>query len=299
MVAESIPAALAEWCERELGAAPARELFRRRQTGEVTGLRLRDGRRVVVKARHDSLDRVNTCLAVQGALFALRYPCPRPITGATLLGGLTVHAEDFVDGGAPLLGSDVTTAAAFGASYAELVTTVEHHVQVARPDVLNAPPWLDWWRQRPWSDARLPETLVTAAAAVRERLAAVDLANVIGYGDWETQNLRFAGETLRVVFDWDSLVWLPEAVLVGAASGSFPSNLQPTVASIEASHRFVAAYESRRGRSFGADELEVVWAASLLPVLHNARNEVVFGRRPLILDVLGDQVRERLRRAGC
>ena len=42
---------LAAWCRRWLGAEPVAVLFRAGYLSEVTGLRLADGREVVVKAR--------------------------------------------------------------------------------------------------------------------------------------------------------------------------------------------------------------------------------------------------------
>jgi hypothetical protein len=43
--------ALAAWCERWLGAPPAAELFESGFLSTVKGLRLADGREVVVKVR--------------------------------------------------------------------------------------------------------------------------------------------------------------------------------------------------------------------------------------------------------
>ncbi|MDP9207218.1 MAG: hypothetical protein M3O65_01700, partial [Actinomycetota bacterium] len=58
---------LADWCRRWLGAAPVAVLFRAGYLSEVTGLRLADGREVVVKARAPS-PRLRGCLATQAAL---------------------------------------------------------------------------------------------------------------------------------------------------------------------------------------------------------------------------------------
>lgn len=56
-------------------------------------------------------------------------------------------------------------------------------------------------------------------AEVFDRLMAARLPCVLGYADFETQNLRWHGQQVRAVHDWDSLAWQPEAALAGAASG--------------------------------------------------------------------------------
>ena len=86
-------AALAAWCRRLLGAEPEAVLFRAGYLSEVTGLRLADGRGVVVKARAPS-PRLLGCLRVQAALAAAGFPCPRPLAGPAPLGGLAATAEE-------------------------------------------------------------------------------------------------------------------------------------------------------------------------------------------------------------
>ena len=291
---------LRSWLERALSATPVRQLFERRQTAYVVGYRLDDGRQVVVKARHDPVRRVAACLAVQSGLFASNYPCARPLTGAAIVDGLTVHAEEFREPGDRLRGDDLRTARAFAVAFAELRGRLERLAVVADPDVLTAPAWIGWWRQRPWSPTlRVPAVLFEAAERVRARLARYDGRPVIGHTDWESQNLRWTGDRLAIAYDWDSLAWQPEPVLVGAAASSFPSDLQPVVASVAASASFLQEYQEARDREFTADELEVAWAAGLLPALFNARNEALLGLRPLILPELAEQADERLRLAGA
>jgi hypothetical protein len=291
---------LRSWLQQALGAAPVRQLFERRQTAYVVGYRLEDGRQVVVKARHDPVRRVQACLAVQAGLFASNYPCARPLTMAAIVDGLTVHAEELRDPGDRMRGDDLRTARAFAVAFAGLMGRLERMAVVAEPDVLTPPPWVGWWRQRPWSASpRVPAVIYEAADRVRTRLARYDGPCVLGHADWESQNLRWTGDRLAVAYDWDSLAWLPEAVLVGAAASSFPSDLQPVVAATAASASFLQEYQEARRRELSPDELEVAWAAGLLPVLFNARNEALEGRRPLILPEIDDQVAERLRLAGA
>src|SRR3954452_7881795 len=291
---------LRSWLQQALGAAPVRQLFERRQTAYVVGYRLEDGRQVVVKARHDPVRRVQACLAVQAGLFASNYPCARPLTDAAIVDGLTVHAEELRDPGDRMRGDDLRTARAFAVAFAELRSRLDRLAVVTDPGVLTAPPWVGWWRQRPWSpSARVPAVVFEAAERLRARLARYDGPCVVGHTDWESQNLRWTGDRLAVAYDWDSLARLPEAVLVGAAASSFPSDLQPVVASTAATASFLQEYQEARGRELTADEIEVAWAAGLLPVLFNARNEALESRRPVILPELDEHVDERLRLAGA
>jgi hypothetical protein len=68
---------LAEWCDRYLGARPARVLFRAGHLSEVTGAELADGRQVVVKTRPAD-PRIAGCVAVQQHLARAGFPCPAP-----------------------------------------------------------------------------------------------------------------------------------------------------------------------------------------------------------------------------
>src|SRR5262245_52960052 len=58
------PACLTQWCTEHLGSPPAGEIFRSGNLSAVIGLRLADGREVVVKVRPDS-PRIAACTEVQ------------------------------------------------------------------------------------------------------------------------------------------------------------------------------------------------------------------------------------------
>ncbi len=74
------------------------ELFRSGHLSAVIGLRLADGREVVVKVRPDS-PRMAGCVEVQRRLLQAGYPCPRPLTGVTSFDGDIATAETSVPGG--------------------------------------------------------------------------------------------------------------------------------------------------------------------------------------------------------
>jgi Ser/Thr protein kinase RdoA (MazF antagonist) len=78
---------------------PDRLLFTSSQLSVVFGIRLGDGREVVVKARPEPRIRIDSCLQAQGHLAAAGFPCPRPVTPPSAVGALTVHAETLLAGG--------------------------------------------------------------------------------------------------------------------------------------------------------------------------------------------------------
>jgi hypothetical protein len=104
---------------------------------------------------------------------------------------------------------------------------------------------------------------------------------------------------LWAVHDWDSLAWLPEAALVGAASGVFTSSDAPILAPLESSEAFLSAYQDCRGRRFTREEEEIAWATSLIPAVLDAREEELLQRPPITTLPLSQQAEERLRRADA
>src|SRR6266511_3011331 len=145
----------------------------------------------------------------------------------------------------------------------------------------------------------VPAYVVDTAERARGRILAAGLPCVLGHADFEAQNLRWHGQQVWAVHDWDSLAWQPEAALAGAASGSFASAGPPTLAPIESSEAFLVAYQDVRGRLFTAVEQEIAWAASVWMAAYNAREEALHGHTPVCRDALRAQAAERLRRANA
>ena len=134
------PARLARWCAEYLGSPPAGELFRSGHLSAVIGVRLADGREVVVKVRPRSL-RIAGCVEVQRRLFESGYPCPEPLTGAAPLGDGVATAETYVPGGAMLPGAE-GSARAFADAFARLVMLAPRPAEV--PALDPSPSWAAW-----------------------------------------------------------------------------------------------------------------------------------------------------------
>ncbi len=306
MPLDDLPDWLPAWCLDHLGAEPSDVLFELRQISMVFGLRLAGGTDVVVKARADD-GRAVSCVAAQTRLAERGFPCARPLTPVAGVGQLAVHAEEFRPGGQVLHGDSPDVAACYAGVFARLMAELAD-VAVAPP--LPNPPWVRWdhtdsgvWPAIDCLDNRDQSVVlahvVDTAERARRRILAAGLPCVLGYADFEAQNLRWHGREVWAVHDWDSLAWQPEAALAGAASGFFASAGPPTLAPIESSEAFLVAYQDIRWRMFTAVEQEIAWAASLWTAAYNAREEALHGHTPVCSDALRAQAAGRLRRANA
>src|ERR1700683_1073746 len=270
----------------------------------VFGLRLAGGTDVVVKARADD-GRAASWVAPQARRAERGFPCARPLMPVTGAGSLAVHAEEFRPGGEVLRGDSPEVAVCYAEVFARLMAELAG-VTVAPP--LPNPPWVRWdhtdsgvWPAIGFLDNRdqsvVPAYVVDIAERARRRILAAGLPAVLGYADFEAQNLRWHGQQVWAVHDWDSLAWQPEAALAGAASRFSASAGPPALAPVESSEAFVVAYQDIRGRMFTAVEQEIAWAASLWTAAYNAREQALHGDTPVCGDALQAQAAERLRRA--
>jgi hypothetical protein len=298
---------LDDWCEEYLGSAPRSVLFRIEQVSSVIGLRLRDGREVVVKVRPDA-ERIRACVFVQRYAFDRGFPCAEPVAGPALLGEQIATAETYVPNGETLDVNVDGAPALYAAGLARLVGLVPAE---ALTTTLEPPPyWMNWdhslaatWSPDPNVDLNArsgPEWLERAGRLARERLrGAHALPAAIGHGDWESQNLRWRGRELYVAHDWDSAVRRPEALIAGMTSLIFPSTgTRNEAASIAQSEAFLDAYQGERQRRFSRDELELAWAAGLWLGAWKAKKALLFGDRD-VMTRLESEAAERLRRMGA
>jgi hypothetical protein len=298
---------LAGWCRRWLRAEPVERLFQAGYLSAVTGLRLADGREVVVKVRPGAA-RLAGCVAVQAALARAGFCCPRPLAGPAPLGGLAATAEELIGGG-ELLAPGPDAARRFAALLAELVRLAPD--PAALPTLDPPPPWAAWDHPGPglWpppddrdgdlDDHPGPAWLDRLAAGARERrLGGLRAAPVTGHADWESQNLRWAGGRPLAVHDWDSAVAQPEVVVAGLAAAVWPAAGGPgEAASVEQTGQFLDAYAQARGRPWTAAEGRACWAAGLWVRAFNAKKELLDGGGPQ-LDRLAGEAAERAAMAG-
>src|SRR5690242_15189795 len=87
---------LAQWCVRWLGSAVSDTVFEAGSLSAVVGVRLTDGREVVVKARR-SVPRLQAAYAVHRHVWQSGYPAPEPLVPPTPFGAAeSVSAEHLV-----------------------------------------------------------------------------------------------------------------------------------------------------------------------------------------------------------
>jgi hypothetical protein len=298
---------LEAWCERWLGAKPISVLFEVAHLSSVTGLRLADGREVVVKVRPPA-DRIQACVEVQHQLWAAGFPCPAPLAGPHPLGTMAATAEAFVPGGTQLEpGTD--SPRLFAEALAELVRLAP---SVAAIPTLTPPPaWVFWDHDQPgtWPipddrDDDLnhhpePAWLDEVGRRVRRRLAQCRQSPVVGHADWEEPNLRWIDRRLHVVHDWDSVVSRSEAAIAGVAAAVCPAFGGPGTATLDESEAFLMAYEQALGHPWSVDERQVCWAAGLWIRAYNAKKATLDGDGGVMLERLAGEAAARLRLAGA
>lgn len=291
------------WCHRELGSPARVRLFAGGHIAKVVGVMLGDGRQVVVKLRPPDA-RAPAVLAVQRRLFDRGFPCPEPLSGATVLGDMMASAEANLPA-EELVGPPPPRECA--EKLAMLVTLAGDPGEF--PALASPLPWVAWDHPGPgrWPvpddlDVDLdhppgPPWLEDAAEGVRTRLAADRSPMVIGHCDWEAHNLGWRGRRIAVVYDWDSLGTRSEPALAGAAAAVFASARGgPVAADLQQSEAFLDAYQEFRG-PFGPDAVEVAYAAGLWVMLYNARKELAGGGHGYLRH-LGVELGHRSRMAG-
>ena len=287
-----------------LGSPPADELFRSGHLSAVVGLRLADDREVVVKVRPYS-PRIAACVEVQRRMFQVGYPCPEPLTSAVPFGGDVATAEAYIPDGA-LLPSVDHAAVAFAEAFARLIRLAPSPAEVSTLD--PAPSWAAWnhagnglWPCPEGSDVNLDqvagaEWIDDAGRRARDRLRAGGSDAVIGHCDWLAGNLRWSGDDLLVVHDWDSMTADSEAVLVGFAAALYSTVSVDERATVEDTERFLVAYCHARGRQFTTDELQRSWAAGVWTRAYDAKYQHTVGQP--ITSLSEHEARERLGRTG-
>jgi hypothetical protein len=287
-----------------LGSPPADEIFRSGYLSTVIGLRLADDREVVVKIRPDS-PRIAACVEVQLRLFQAGYPCPQPLTGAVPFDDDVATAEAYVPGGAMLPSAD-HAALAFAEAFAWLIRLAPRPAAVSTLD--PAPSWAAWnhagvglWPCPEELDVNLNEVagaewIDDAGRRARDRLRDSEAEAVIGHCDWLAGNLRWSGDALLVVHDWDSMTADSEAVLVGFAAALYSTVSADKLATVEDTERFLVAYCHARGQEFSAGELERSWAAGLWTRAYDAKYQHTVGQPNTSLSE--NEALERLRRTG-
>ena len=296
---------LSAWCVKWLAAPAADILFETGALSAVWGLRLDDGRAVVVKVRTPS-PRLAGCFAVHRHLWQAGFPCPEPLVGPQPLGGHVATAEALLTvTGQPGAGAEFVRASAAG--LARLVSQAPRPDSV--PSLAPSPGYAGWDHNQvglwptptdgspDYNTCPEPKWADSVAAAVRERLRICRRAPLIGHGDWWDGNLVWNGSDLLAVHDWDSVICQPEPAIAGNAAAEFLGLGGPQArATVEQSATFLDAYVQARGLEWDTADHEVAWAAGLWVRAFDAKEAAHDGDPDAVLT--RSEARARLELAG-
>jgi hypothetical protein len=286
--AEHIVAMVDRFCTEHLGSGVAGYYFATASVGATHGLRLCDGRDVVLKARQPLLENpslmltdamLDTVSSVMRFLSARGYSCPEPLIEARPLGRGNATLETFIDGPERGDGFEPDCRRAIARALYELLAllrevpfAIEHLRHFARDGALYPPPHSKLF------DFSLPTALGPAIDAVARRARALEAhasQPVLGHADWKVEHLRFDGPRVVAVYDWDSLAYCPETELVGIAAHGFTADWgRPGVRRVPSAddiRAFVQDYEDARGRPFSAEEQRSVIGRAVYTIAYGAR----------------------------
>ncbi len=279
----AIAAALERFIAESLGAPAVECLFYRTSVGSVAGVRLVNGRRVVIKVHqpHVSRTRLVAVHDVMAALAASSFPCPRPLVAPVSLASGLATAEAMVDRGETRDGHDPAVRRELARLLAELVAVV--NVTPAR-EALGASWYGGLPAERLWPRPHSPlfdfERTAAGAEAIDALAAEARRApragvRVVGHFDWRAEHVRFEGNRAVAVYDWDSLHVDREPVVVGAAAHAFCADWErddvPAAPSVDELRAFVSEYEGARGRRFAGDERLTMAGSLVYSLAYTAR----------------------------
>lgn len=282
---EEIASLLSGFCTAHLGAPIVDAMFYRIAAACVAGLRLADGRAVVVKAQRGGRPEryLTACADLRHLLVKEGFPCPRPLTGPVRVGPAWVTAEEQMTAGARGDGHDPAIRKAIARSLARMLAISERFEGAESfgrawfsglPEgrVFPKPhsPRFDF--DATSSGAEWIESL---AAEARERRKFADGPRVIGHFDYRVEHLRFEAGEVVATFDWDSLHFEQLPVLIGSLAPHFTIDWQrndlPRCPTIDEMRAFVADFEAARGQPFSPAERSTLSASLVYSMAYTAR----------------------------
>src|SRR5258708_5711169 len=102
----------------------------------------------------------------------------------------------------------------------------------------------------------------------------------IGHGDRESQNIRWTGDRVLAVHDWDSVIAQREVAIAGLAAAVWPAAGEPgQAATVEQSADFLTCCQAAAGARWTGPQVQHAWAAGLGVRLFNAKKDAAAGGR--------------------
>jgi hypothetical protein len=276
------------FCRTHLGETPQGARFYASSVGCVIGLGLGAGRDVVVKAYQprwrrsflEAVQQAQRCAASGGV------PCPVPLLAPVpIVEGADNFAvvESWVpDPGMRALDSEAAlkVSAAGVARQISCCRALEHPDALLDHPMRKSPaglygephsPVFDF--ERSSAGAEWIDDVARRAVDIRDRIGT---RRVAGHTDWSARNVRYDGERLLAVYDWDSVALVEESTAVGQAAMTWRVTAEPGGTEFPTSDEvfsYIAAYEDAAGRRFSAGELRAAGAAAAYVLAYTSRCE--------------------------
>lgn len=289
---DAIHGLLDEFCRLRVGSAIAAYHFATMSLGAVFGVRLANGRDVVVKAyepwKQDEF--LREVLGLQAFLHDEGFPCARPLAGPHPFAGDTratvtsrVEPTTPADAHQPPIRAAMAGTLARATELARLYDETSRGAAAAAIPMIVLPTEPDW----PYSvdrethgggaDDPLAAQIDAVAGRALAELRAIGGPQVVAHLDWSVKNFAIGGDGSVVsVFDWDSVVRCPLVLAVGYAAALFPAtwalDVPKTPTPVEA-RAFVAEFEAARGTPFDPPDRALVDVATTYLLSTNARME--------------------------
>lgn len=284
--AQEIVDAINTFCKHHLDSIITGYLFYSASVGSTHGVRLEDGREVVIKVRpYTALEslpsRLEIICNVMRWLHGQGYPCPQVIIGPTSLGKGIATVEEFFDRGVRGNAFDPAHRALIARGLAELIRTL-------RAFDGNIDP-LKSYRETsslyPKPHGRLFDFEKTAAGAEWiDDFARRARQNLLHHGkdplflshcDWRSEHLRFQEGKIVATYDWDSLALRTEPEIVGISAHGFTADWSlpdarriPTGDDIRS---YISEYERFRDRAFSSRDRRSVFSHCVYWIAYGAR----------------------------
>jgi hypothetical protein len=276
------------FCRNALGSLLDETFFYEVSQGVVVGLSLADGRRVVIKGLIEErpLAYLRAVVLIQRYLLAQGFPCTRPLYDPLPLGRGLALVEALDDSGEFHDAHDPRWRRPLAEHLAWLIKLLQHPEKIAgvAPGLFDFRLSADVLWGKPHSNIFDFAATTQGAEWIDEiaRKAKLILDSgagelVLGHSDWSTKHVRYIGDTLHIIYDWDSLTLNKEPAIVGNAAkyytyipflpdaSGFPTR-EETLA-------FIAEYEAARGKTFSQEELLTLNAAITYRYAYGARCE--------------------------
>ena len=247
----------------------------------VAGARLADGREVVARAfqptvRPAFLDGV---VRVQDHLADAGFPAAHPLSGPLERPwGLGRVETLLVDPGARRLGPETMATSAAGlARLVELATEVdptglELHPTAAGEQLYPTPhsPIFDFAKTAAGAE------WIDAIAAPAKVAMEADDRRAVSHGDWSARNVRFMGDEIVAVYDFESLELTAESTALGVAAATWRSlgeGDDPIAPGRDEIERYLDLYDEARSQPLTPKQRRAARGMAVYSLAYTARCE--------------------------